>query len=126
MYQDGYLCHLCDQIMGETADLLGEKYKIARTASDEYALMSQLRYKAAAEAGRFVDELVPVEVAIKRETLVIEIDEHPRTDATIAGLSKLKPVFKESGTVTAGNASGITDGAASLLVFSEEKKNELN
>ncbi|MFQ5648729.1 MAG: thiolase family protein [bacterium] len=127
MYRDGYLCPLCDEIMGETAENLAEKYGIPRTESDQYALLSQKRCRIAQENGRFADEIVPVEVPLKKGAVkVIDTDEHPRPETTLEGLARLEPVFKEGGTVHAGNASGITDGAATVLVFSEQKRDELN
>lgn len=126
MYQDGYLCPLCNEIMGETAENLAEKYDVPRKESDEYALMSQQRYAAAQKSNRFVDEITAVEIADKRgKVSVVNTDEHPRPETTLETLAKLKPVFKENGTVHAGNASGITDGAATVLVVSEEGKQDL-
>ena len=126
MYEDGYLCPLCGEIMGETAENLAEKYQISRQESDEFALMSQQRTEAARKSSRFSDEITPVEVkGRKGQVTLIETDEHPRSETSLEGLAKLKPIFKENGTVHAGNSSGITDGAATVLVVSEQKKNEL-
>lgn len=127
MYQDGYLCPLCDEMMGKTAENLAEKYNIPRKESDEYALRSQRLCEDAQEQKRFADEIVSIEAPVKKGVVkVVDRDEHPRPQSTLEGLSKLPPVFKKDGTVHAGNASGITDGAATVLVFSEEKKEELN
>jgi acetyl-CoA C-acetyltransferase len=127
MYRDGFLCPLSDMIMGETAEKLAGMYSIAREEQDRFALESQHRCQAAREAGRFADELVPVEVpGRKGQTTLFEHDEHARDDVRMESLAKLPPVFdKQAGTVTAGNSSGITDGAAALLVMSEERAAEL-
>ncbi len=106
--------------MGETAENVAEKYKISREAQDAFALESQMRCKAAVEAGRFVDEIVPVAVETgapgRGKFMTISADEHPRPDTTMEALAKLRPAFREGGTVTAGNSSGLNDGAAALLV----------
>jgi acetyl-CoA C-acetyltransferase len=111
--------------MGITAENLAEKYEISREAQDEVALQSQQRAGAAIAAGKFKDEIVPVEVKVGRETKVIDADEHPRPDTTAEQLAKLRPAFKEGGMVTAGNASGINDGAAAVVVMSRSKAEEL-
>ncbi|MFQ5677668.1 MAG: thiolase family protein, partial [bacterium] len=122
MYRDGFMCPLCEEVMGSTAENLAEKYQITRQDADKYSLESQRRAEAAQKQGRFKDEIVPVEIPGKRgEVHLVETDEHPRPQSTIEGLAKLKPVFKENGTVHAGNASGITDGAAAVLVVSENQ-----
>lgn len=109
--------------MGLTAENLAEKYNISRTEQDEFALRSQELAAAAIQSGRFEKEIVPVEFKQKRETRLFSVDEHPR-NTTIEKLSKLKAVFKENGTVTAGNASGRNDGAAAILMMNEAKINE--
>ncbi|TNE89184.1 MAG: acetyl-CoA C-acetyltransferase [Deltaproteobacteria bacterium] len=101
--------------MAMTAENLAEKYDISREESDAYSLLSQERWAAANEAGRFDDEIVPVELKTRKGTVEFKVDEHPRA-ATLEGLAALKPVFKKDGLVTAGSASGIGDGAASLIV----------
>jgi len=111
--------------MGITAENLAEKFGISREVQDEYALRSQQRAVAAIQAGRFKDEIVPIEVKVGRETKVIDTDEHPRADTTAEALAKLRPAFKEGGVVTAGNASGINDGAAAVVVTSRRKADEL-
>jgi acetyl-CoA C-acetyltransferase len=121
MYQDGFLCPLSKLVMGETAEVLAEQYHIAREEQDSYALLSQQRARRAIESGRFADEIVPVTVKDKRGDRQLAADEHPRFDATAASLAKLPPVFSKNGTVTAGNASGITDGAAALILVSEDR-----
>jgi len=111
--------------MGITAENLAEKFGISREVQDEYALRSQQRAVAAIQAGRFKDEIVPIEVKVGRETKVIDTDEHPRADTTAEALAKLRPAFKEGGMVTAGNASGINDGAAAVVVTSRRRADEL-
>ena len=107
--------------MGITAENLAEKYDISREDCDEYAVRSQHTYAAAAENGVFAAEIEPVEVKVKRETVMMDTDEHPRgKKATLEGMAKLPTAFKKGGTVTAASASGICDGAASLIVASEE------
>jgi len=126
MYRDGFLCPLCEQLMGETAENLVDRYGISREDSDRYAARSQQRCEAARRSGRFQDEIVPVEVqGPKGQTVAVSEDEHPRDGVTAESLAKLPPVFRESGTVHAGNSSGITDGAAAVVVLSEEKVQEL-
>jgi acetyl-CoA C-acetyltransferase len=111
--------------MGITAENLAEQYEISREQQDEVALKSQQRATAAMEAGKFKDEIIPVEVKVGRETKTIDTDEHPRKDTTLEMLAKLRPAFKEGGMVTAGNASGINDGAAAVVVMARSKANEL-
>ncbi len=122
MYRDGFLCPLCGQLMGETAETLADRHGIRREESDRYALASQQRCERARKEGRFLAEIVPVEVpGRKGETSSLTADEHPREGATLESLQKLPPVFRKDGTVHAGNSSGITDGAAAVVVSSEEK-----
>ncbi|MGI8829897.1 MAG: thiolase family protein, partial [Candidatus Limnocylindria bacterium] len=113
--------------MGETAENVVEKCGVSREDQDAFAVLSQQRWKAAQDAGRFADEVIPIEVPDGRETRTFDSDEHPRPDATLESLAKLKPAFKRdaSGSVTAGNSSGINDGAAALLVMSEARAREL-
>jgi len=112
--------------MGETAENVAEKYEIGREAQDEFACESQMRCKAATEAGRLAEEIIPVEVDLGRgKSAIVSIDEHPRPETTIDALAKLKPAFRKGGTVTAGNSSGINDGAAALLVVEAKKATEL-
>src|SRR5262245_5771298 len=122
MYRDGFLCPLCGQLMGETAETLADRHRITREESDRYALESQHRCERARKEGRFQAEVVPVEVkGRKGEAETVATDEHPRDGATLESLQKLAPVFRKEGTVHAGNSSGITDGAAAVAVLSEEK-----
>ena len=126
MYRDGFLCPLCEELMGETAEKLVDKYGITREETDRYAMETQRRCQAAREAGRFADEIVPIEVPARKGAVrVLEADEHPRDGVTMESLAKLKPVFRKDGTVHAGNASGITDGAAAMMVLSEDKAEAL-
>ena len=113
--------------MAVTAENLAQKYGITRQHCDEYALASQQRWAAANEAGRFKSEIAPVELQSKKGTVSFAVDEHPRPQSTMEALAKLAPVFKKDGVVTAGNASGICDGAAALVLTSEDfaKKNGL-
>ncbi len=120
MYRDGFLCPLSGRIMGETAETLAKQYAIPRAEQDEFAATSQQRCEAARKAGRFADEIVAVDAKEGRKVTRVAADEHPRDGITAVGLADLKPVFQADGTVTAGNSSGITDGAAAVLVMSAE------
>ncbi|HET9949884.1 MAG TPA: acetyl-CoA C-acyltransferase [Longimicrobiales bacterium] len=112
--------------LGETAEVVAQELGVSREAQDAFAAESQRRAGAALAAGRFADEVVPVSVPQRRgDPLLVEADEHPRPDTTAASLARLKPVFKQGGTVTAGNSSGINDGAAALLVVSAERARAL-
>ena len=127
MYRDGFFCPMAKMVMGETAEVLAEQYKISRDEQDEYALMSQTRAGRAIKAGRFDEEIVPVTIEGKKGATTFSRDEHPFSDPTIEKLGKLAPVFSNAGTITAGNSSGITDGAAAVLVAGENfvKRNDL-
>ncbi|MEA2691460.1 MAG: acetyl-CoA C-acetyltransferase [Acidobacteriota bacterium] len=125
MYKDGFNDPLSGLVMGETAEELAAEAGIDRAAADAWALGSQQRCERSQAAGRFAAEIVPVTVAGKKGDTVVTTDEHPRAGTTIESLGKLAPVFREGGTVTAGNASGITDGAAALVVASREAALEL-
>jgi acetyl-CoA C-acetyltransferase len=118
MYQDGFNDPLSGLVMGETAEELAVEVGIGRVAADAYALLSQQRCARARASGRFAPEIVPVKVAGKKGEQVVERDEHPRDGVTIEALAGMAPVFRTGGTVTAGNASGITDGAAAMVVAS--------
>jgi len=121
MYRDGFLDPLSGLIMGETAENLARQYEITRDEQDAFALRSQQRAAAAIDSERFDAELTPVQIKGRRgELLNLERDEHPRADTTLESLRKLAPVFAKDGTVTAGNSSGITDGAAAVIVMDEE------
>ncbi|MGB7866529.1 MAG: acetyl-CoA C-acetyltransferase [Candidatus Sulfotelmatobacter sp.] len=127
MYRDGFFCPLAKMVMGETAEVLAEHYKISREEQDEFALTSQTRAARAIAAGRFDAELAPVTIEGKKGATTFSRDEHPFTDASLEKLGKLAPVFSKTGTVTAGNSSGITDGAAAVILANEHfvKQNNL-
>lgn len=112
--------------LGRTAEVVAEEFGVSREAQDDFALESQRRTASAMEAGRFRDEILPVSVPRRKgDPVVVDTDEHPRPETTTEVLARLRPVFKADGTVTAGNASGINDGAAALLVTSEARAAEL-
>lgn len=112
--------------MGETAENVAEKHKVSREEQDRFALSSQQRWAAADKAARFADEIVPVPIPGKKgDSPVFQRDEHPRIDTTLEGLAALKPAFREGGSVTAGNSSGLNDGAAAVLVVEEETARRL-
>jgi len=120
MYRDGFNDPLSGLVMGETAENLAQQYEISRDEQDEYALGSQQRAQTAIESGRFDAEIVSMEIkGGKAEATNFARDEHPRANTTMQDMGKLAPVFSKTGTVTAGNSSGITDGAAALVVLSE-------
>jgi len=125
MYRDGFLDPICGLLMGETAEKLADEYKIDRAEQDAFALESQRRAAAAMREGRFEREIVPVTVAGRKgEERTVSADEHPRADTTLEDLARLPPVFRSGGTVHAGNSSGITDGAASLVLAAESVARE--
>jgi acetyl-CoA acetyltransferase family protein len=125
MYRDGFADPLSGLVMGETAENLARRYEISRDEQDEYALRSQQRAEAAINAGRFDEEIVSLEIkGRKGETSSFTRDEHFRVGTTIEALRKLQPVFSKDGTVTAGNSSGITDGASAVVLMSEEMLKE--
>jgi len=121
MYRDGFNDPLSGLVMGETAENLARQYSISRTEQDEFALRSQQRAQAAVEAGRFQSEVCSLAIEGRKGAVTqFSSDEHPRANTTMQDLAKLAPVFSKEGTVTAGNSSGITDGAAAVTVLSEE------
>jgi acetyl-CoA C-acetyltransferase len=120
MYRDGFFCPLAKMVMGETAELLAEQYKITREEQDQFALCSQARVAAAIASGRFDGETVPVTIEGKKGPVIFTKDEHPFEGASMEKLAKLAPVFSKTGTITAGNSSGITDGAAAVVLAGEE------
>jgi len=119
MYRDGYLCPICNQLMGETSETLASEFAIPREEQDRYAQRSNQRAARAWDEERFTPRVVPVSVGEGKRAVTVTRDEHPRGDTTLEELAKLRPVFKKDGSVTAGNASAITDGAAALVVLSE-------
>lgn len=126
MLRDGLTDGFEDYHMGITAENVAEQYGITREDQDSFALQSQKRAVAAVESGRFKEEIIPVEIPQRRgEPLVFDTDEFPRKDVSLEGLSKLRPAFQKDGSVTAGNSSGINDGAAAVVVMSAEKAKEL-
>lgn len=126
MVRDGLWCAFNDYHMGVTAENLGAKYQISREEQDEFAAWSQKKAVAAIASGRFADEIIPVPIPQKKgDPVPFATDEFPRAGVTAESLGKLRPAFKKDGCVTAGNASGINDGAAALLIMSREKADEL-
>jgi acetyl-CoA C-acetyltransferase len=127
MYRDGFFCPLAKMVMGETAEVLAEEYNITRDEQDEFALTSQTRAARAIAAGRLDEEIAPVIIEGKKGTTTFARDEHPFPDASLEKLAKLPPVFSKTGTISAGNSSGITDGAAAMVMASEHfvKQNNL-
>jgi acetyl-CoA C-acetyltransferase len=121
MYRDGFNDPLSGMVMGETAEELAKRYEIARDEQDEYAVRSQQRAAAAIDGGKFDAEIVPLELKNRKGSpTLFARDEHPRASTTAEDLKKLAPVFSKEGTITAGNSSGITDGASAVLVMSED------
>ena len=125
MIKDGLTDAFHNYHMGITAENICEQWGLTREELDEFAAWSQNKCEKAMAEGKFKDEIVPVEVKKKKETILVDTDERPRKGITKEGLAKLRPAFKKDGMVTAGNASGINDGAAALIVMSEEKAKEL-
>ncbi|WP_338769284.1 acetyl-CoA C-acetyltransferase [Massilia sp. METH4] len=111
--------------MGITAENVAKKYEISRTQQDEFALQSQLKAEAAQKEGKFKDEILPLEIPQKKGTIVFDSDEYIKAGSTIEGLQSLRPAFNKEGSVTAGNASGINDGAAAVVMMSASKAKEL-
>lgn len=111
--------------MGITAENIAEQFAISRVQQDEFAVLSQQKASAAIEKGKFSDEIIPITIKTRKEEKVFDTDEFVRPNTDLASLAKLRPVFKKDGTVTAGNASGINDGAACVILMSEKRANEL-
>lgn len=112
--------------MGVTAENLADQYKLSRDDTDNFALSSQQKWKAANDGGHFKEEIVPITVKVKGKEVVMDADEHPKPQTTKEGLAKLPTVFKKGGAVTAGTASGICDGAGAVIVASEAALKEYN
>jgi acetyl-CoA C-acetyltransferase len=124
--QDGLWCAFDDQHMGCTGEVVSERFNVTRAEQDEYALNSHRKAAAAIKSGKFRDEIVPVEIPQKKGApVIVDTDEPVRGDASLESLAKLKPAFKEGGTVTAGNAPGVNDGASAVLVTSAERAKSL-
>ena len=124
--QDGLWCAFDDQHMGCTGEVVSERFHVSRAEQDEYALNSHRKAAAAIKAGKFKDEIVPVEIPQKKGApLIVDTDEPVREDTSLESLGKLKPAFRDGGTVTAGNAPGVNDGASALVVTSEERAKAL-
>jgi len=128
-YRDGIFCPLANMLMGRTAENLVEKYNLTREQLDRYACESQHKAERAIKEGRLKDEIVPVEIVHeikgKKETIIVDTDEHPRFGMTMEKLAKLKPLYKENGVVTAGNTCGINDAGAAVVLASAAKAKEL-
>jgi acetyl-CoA C-acetyltransferase len=127
MYRDGFFCPLAKMVMGETAEVLAEQYKITREEQDQFALSSQTRAAIAISANKLKEELAPVILESKKGAQTFDRDEHPFIGASLEKLAKLTPVFSKTGSITAGNSSGITDGAAAVVLAGQEfvKKHNL-
>ena len=125
MIHDGLFDELVPGHMGLTAKNIAARYDISRQECDELALLSRRRAITAIDAGKFAHEIVPVEIKTKKGVLILDADEHPRRDASLESLKKLKPAFKQDGVVTAGNSSGLNDAAAAVVIMSKHKAKEL-
>jgi acetyl-CoA C-acetyltransferase len=126
MHKDGFICPLAGHLMGVTAETLVEKYNISREEQDAFAVESQNKAVNAAKEGKFKEEILPVEVPVKKgQTEIFDTEEIPREGVTAEKLAKLRPVFKKEGSVTAGNSCALCDAAAAVLVMKEEKASEL-
>ena len=121
MIKDGLWCASLDYHMGNTAENVANKWQVTREDQDEFAAASQNKAEAAQKAGKFKDELVSVTIASRKGDIVVDKDEYPRAGVTVESLAKLRPAFVKDGTVTAGNASGINDGAAALVLMTAEE-----
>ena len=126
LHKDGFMCSLAGMLMGQTGEILAEKYDISREEQDEYAYNSHRKAVKAIGEGRFKEEILPVEVKMKKETVVVDEDEIPRDNLSVEKMGKLKPVFQKDGTITAGNSCALCDSASAMLVMSAEKAEELN
>ena len=125
MLHDGLVCAMAGYHMGRTAENLAARYQISRREQDELALMSHQRAIRAIQEGVFKEEIVPITVKTRKGEMVVDRDEHPRADTSLEKLAAMKPAFQKDGTVTAGNASGVNDGAAALVLMSAERAHEL-
>ncbi|MCR4442462.1 MAG: thiolase family protein [Peptococcaceae bacterium] len=125
LHKDGFMCQLAGMLMGNTAELLAEKYGISRKEQDTFALESHNKAVEAMEKGLFKEEIVPIEIKDKKGVRIIDTDEIPRKDASLEKLGKLPPVFLKEGSVTAGNSCALCDAASAVVLMSEEKAREL-
>lgn len=126
MIKDGLWCSITNQHMGNTAEAIAEKYSISKAEQDQYAVDSQQKAETAIKNGWFATEIFPISIPRrKKDPLIFNQDEHPRLGTTIESLSKMRPAFKKDGTVSAGNASGINDGASALVIMSRAKAHEM-
>jgi acetyl-CoA C-acetyltransferase len=126
MIQDGLWCAFNDYHMGNTGEVVAEKYNVSREQQDEYAYNSHRKAMAAIEGGHFKDEIIPVTIPQRKgDPVIFDTDECPRADTTVEKLAKLRPVFKKDGTVTAGNAPGVNDGASAVVVMARDKASSL-
>ena len=126
MIVDGLWCAMNDYHMGTTAENIAEKYNISKDDQDQFATESQNKTENAQKKNRFNNEIIPIEIKSKKETIEFNSDEFPRHGTTFDKINSLKPVFKKEGTVSAGNASGLNDGSAAVILMKESKANELN
>lgn len=125
LHKDGFMCPLAEMLMGNTGELLAEKYQISREEQDAFAVESHQKASSAIVTGKFKNEILPIEVKAGKSTVLFDTDENPRDDVDLAKMAKLPPVFQKDGTVTAGNSSALCDGAAAMVLASEEKAKEL-
>ena len=126
LHKDGFMCRLAGMLMGNTAEILAEKYGISRAEQDEFAMSSHIKAAKAIDEGKFKEEILPIEIKAGKATEVFDTDEIPRSDINTEKLAKLPPVFKkEGGTVTAGNSCALCDAASALVLMSDEKANEI-
>ena len=125
MLRDGLVCAMMGYHMGVTAENVAERYNVTRAEQDELAFLSHSRAIKAIQDGVFASQIAPVTISSRKGDVIVDTDEHPRADISIEKLSAMRPAFKKDGTVTAGNASGVNDGASALLLMSEDKANEL-
>lgn len=125
LHKDGFMCPLAGMLMGNTAELLAEKYGISREEQDAFALDSHLKALKAVEEGRFKEEILPVEVKVGKTTEVFDSEEIPRREISLEKMAKLPPVFKKDGTITAGNSCALCDAASAIVMMSEERAKEM-
>lgn len=125
LHKDGFMCPLAGMLMGNTAELLAEKYSISRQEQDQFALESHRKAVKAMEEGRFQEEVLPMEIVERKKTVTVDSEEIPRSDTSLEGLGKLPSVFRKDGTVTAGNSCALCDSASALVIMDEAKAREL-